>query len=234
MELVKDRLTGLHLPRDAGKRLAIPQPHHSISDWNWSSDTWGKPFLNTVIYHSAPSSLEEEFGTGFLVALCKVASTRKLPQGQIAGWWYMPSAGSAHECTFLLRHQTPYDQEPPYQPYDCYIVSWNDAQLLFVRRYDEGDYTDIHYDQNGDTTYDDSANFPQDTWVKRRVTWWSGKDYQNDDAILIRVDRWTGSAWVEIHTWFDKQDQWKTSAVNGCGIKLRSSGKSDDIEIWIP
>ncbi|MBA7606772.1 hypothetical protein ES703_13922 [subsurface metagenome] len=239
MEAVKDPQTGLYLPRDAGKHLAIP--HHSTDDWNFSADGMGGYQLDVVNYHSSPSAVTLHYpGTAYVVMLCKYTTVRCLPQGQIVGWFYIP-LGKATSSRFnlLFRHQCPYTEEPFYQPKDCYAVkwSWDTPPVITCERHDGETGTTLYINDDTGQSQRTEPSWAEETWYKRRVTWWSSKDYQNDNAILIRLERWTGSAWAEYaggSVWFDNTDQWKASGVNGCGIWLNGWTITDDTEIWKP
>ncbi|MBA7714733.1 hypothetical protein ES703_123765 [subsurface metagenome] len=76
-------------------------------------------------------------------------------------------------------------------------------------------------------------------WWKDRVTWWNGKNLQNEDATVCRVERLGDAGWAAIgDDAYDTNERNKGSAINRVGVGYSWAIQAflpalfDDTEIW--
>jgi len=199
-------------------------PHHSTADWDFQKTTW---YLDTTQFTSAPSSLRSigaETTVTPWVALCKASVTIPLDEGRIVSQIRRPATGSRRPL-LVFRAQAPIGTATYY---NCYCVRFSDNPSGWE-----------YYDALGVRTIIANIPYalPTNTWVKVRISWWNGKNLQNQDATVLRVERWDGANWIQIDVDYYDTNQRNKGSPNsrvgvGCWNALNSYSWHDDTEVW--
>lgn len=202
------------LDQRVARALATKKPlHHSITDWDFQNVSW---LLDEAVYKAAPPSLH---GAASGVALAKHATTGALSDGRLVFW--ARSSGTGYLARFWFRNQHA-DGGADYVSTYYVAIKTNDAEF---RKWVATAPTLLD-------THVMTWTWAADTWYKVRVTWWSSAE-----TLWVRVERWTGSAWVTLGgaadtDFSDADDLWKDNAVNRTGSYYTVSEYIDDLEVW--
>ncbi|MBU1067110.1 hypothetical protein KKE60_04955, partial [Patescibacteria group bacterium] len=185
---------------------------------------WWKLEVGTFV--SPPSSLRlfpPYYIDTPLAVLCRYTPTLTLEQGRILSW--MQWLGTTpNNCSLLFRAQAPLGSA---SINNSYLVGfgYNGKRWRYI-------------DPTGVSTTIASwgGGLDSNTWYRYRITWWNGKNLQNQDACCLRLERWDGAAWVSEGDAYDTNNRNKGSAINRVGLAYwGASGYSvyyDDTEIW--
>lgn len=206
--------------------LWLPKKHHSTGDWDFEETFWE---LEVADYQSAPSSLEITRVVTSQVpwtVLCKAADTTVIDQGRIVTWLKGQTMNLAFPLLFF-RAQAAVGSPGPN---DSYYVKFSNGMADWYYRDSGGSDTLIQGYAGG---------LSNDTWYKFRITWWNGKDLQNQDATVLRIERFVSSAWTQIDSdAYDTNERNKGSAINRVGVGIGGAYiwwvRFDDTEIWCP
>lgn len=198
--------------------------HHSVTDWDFEKGPECRT-LDPSKYISAPTSLSM-WGSAPLyynTALCRIAGTLCLPQGEVRTWNYQVSA-TIRNINF--RNQKPLGSANRSDCYYCLFYS----NKVFLRTFQSGVSFIV-----GDTPFPTLLN----QWVHYRVAWYNGTTPGEVPALCTDFYREVAGEWLkEGDTIYDPYNLWKDSLVNRCG--LLATGISvrtkyfDDTEIWGP
>ena len=192
-------------------KLLLPEkglwlPHRSTSDWDFQNPTWE---LDPTRYVSSPSSLSV-WGASALpnpwAILCKAADTIVIDQGRIVSWLQKDNWVRGNPW-FFFRAQAAVGTATPN---NAYAIIYTIDNIYWRYVFADGSYTDIviwEYPQ------------PVAEWWKDRVTWWNGKNLQNEDATVCRVERLGDAGWAAIgDDAYDTNERNKGSAINRVGV----------------
>jgi len=184
------------LDRELKKNMVGLTPlanHHSTGDWDFSDTNWD---LDSSVYVSSPSSLrfkqEGAFTDGFVktttVPIANVKEGRIITQVRIKN-----TLSSSCYLYIVFR----------YQDADNYY-------FIYIRGAGVADKVDLYIRRRYATAEvnlagADDVIFPSATWRQLRVTWWN--DYV---GLVIRLEYWDGSAWVQYYEAYDANNYWKT------------------------
>lgn len=208
------------------RRLWLPS-HHSTGDWDFQSISWA---LDASIYVSSPSSLRCGIDgvTNPWAILCRTADTQVIDQGRIVSWLRVNSGifGATYP-SLVFRAQTALGGA---SLNNSYRVSFASDVYWYYRSAAGADTLLATIGGVG------PANV---TWTLYRITWWNGKNLQNQDATVLRLEQYVSGAWVAYSDCYDTNQYNKGSATNRVGLGVNSTtiytnGWFDDTEIWCP
>lgn len=198
--------------------------HHSISDWDFTLGAIGHS-LSPTYYISAPTSLKLNYpsGFGYILAICRIAATQLLPQGELRTWF---RTSVYYGEIFVFRSQQPLGSAVRN---NCYVVIWNHYSIMLTR-YVSGSPVVI-----GTWICTQTANI----WEHFRLVWWNGQTPGGVDALAVDLYKELAGSWVkEGNTLYDTSNYWKNSTINRCGLSSYTSADypnyHDDSEIWGP
>lgn len=205
--------------------LLLPK-HHSIADWDFNDNTCR--ILDPALYISEPSSLRM-YRPGpteppAVIALCRIAETQCLPQGELRTW--ARSHVAAGEIVLTFRNQAALGTSNADNEYDWHIYS---PFAQCVSRV------------GGDETILGSVplTVETDTWYHWRCCWWNGYTPEAEEAICMEFYQEEAGEWIKKgDTIYDTNNHWKDSEVNRVGIRscptYTLTFYFDDTEIWGP
>ncbi|MBA7556279.1 hypothetical protein ES705_48979 [subsurface metagenome] len=198
---------------------------HSIADWDWQHGASYRS-LSATHFISAPTSLRFMAPTPpsiYTTALCRIASTLCLPQGEVRTWWRM-AAAEMNVLTF--RNQAPLDSA---DRENCYLLYSLPTRFRLFRVL-AGHMTIV-----GDALFD----YTSDTWHHVRCRFWNGENPEGVPCLCVNIYVEEEGDWVQCSiTLYDEVNLFKDSDINRCGILPASvfniPNYYDDTEIWGP
>lgn len=191
----------------------------TTADWDFSSANWA---LSTSYYVSSPSSVRLRSGVGptmYTLLKTSVVPISDLKEGMIVTQIMQRENNWHHEIVFRFQDEDNY--------YCIYIKMNAGADVIQLKKRKDASNTLLKTGTSAD--WIDAYQ-----WKKIRIRWWN-------DAIglLIKMDRWDGSQWVEMLSYYDTPNEWKDigGRVGFGGINVSTGGNSgswyyDDTEIW--
>ncbi|MBA7608626.1 hypothetical protein ES703_15805 [subsurface metagenome] len=193
-----------------------PLKHHSTTDWDFYCDRWQ---LDTEDFVSAPSCLTLEKGDPLAsnALWCKHSVTGAVTEGRLVTQlkWYTSPAFPY----LLFRGQDP-DGEASVDAGYYLVVAigsslWSPPGVSYINEIPDAG-----------------------TWANYRVTWWEGKNLQNDPATVCRVEKYIDPDWTQMGVdMYDTERLNKDSSINRVGLGRTSCAtipavRFDDTEIW--
>ena len=160
----------------------------STSDWNMSSGpaNWE---LDTANYISAPSSLKfKGANLAYTSAILKHSISGAVREGQIVTW-FMSNHLTLNDFSRngRLVFRSKYDSTALTS---CYVIHLYDTRAAWGENLNTSIMGFFHWD----------ITLLVNTWYKIRLTWWEGYNYNNVLCTVAKLERWTGSAWIECTT----------------------------------
>lgn len=204
--------------------------HHTTGDFNYIYGTWS---LDPTRYQSAPSSIRfwrpiTWYAQG---ALLKHSVSGAIEQGRLVSWFITDWLGATRRNLFIFRNTSP---DGSALLTNSYALQFSQTYVKWVWYTSPELFVVVH----------DFVPMPANwilasVWYQIRVSWWNGKNLLNEDATVLRVEKFDGE-WKQLLTdAYDTNQRNKGQGIQraGIGIHTPEAGVQnwwDDTEFWKP